>query len=74
MKTIELTIFTLVTFGGYFSYVYYLLFMGETPAPKNIFFGIGSFLDSFLFNKGIKPKKQIEDAPNQIAALLNSEN
>jgi hypothetical protein len=71
MKTFELTIFTLITFGGYFSYVYYLLFMGTTPAPNNLFFGIGSFLDAFLFNRGVKPKKSIENAPNRIAELSN---
>jgi hypothetical protein len=71
MKTFELTIFTIITFGGYFSYVYYLLFMGETPAPSNLFFGIGSFLDAFLFNRGIKPKKAIADAPNRISEYLN---
>lgn len=71
MKTFELTVFTLITFGGYFSYVYYLLFMGETPTPSNLFFGIGSFLDAFLFNRGVKPKKAIADAPNRITDYLN---
>lgn len=71
MKTFELTIFTIITFSGYFSYVYYLLFMGSTPAPNNLFYGIGSFLDAFLFNRGIKPKESIADAPNRIEELLN---
>ncbi len=71
MKTFELTIFTIGTFAGYFSYVYYLLFMDETPAPANLFYGIGSFLDAFLFNRGVKPKEAIKDAPNRIAAMLN---
>ena len=71
MKTFELTIFTLITFSGYFSYVYYLLFKDDTPAPANLFFGIGSFLDAFLFNRGVKPKKAITDAPNRISANLN---
>lgn len=72
MKTAELTLFTIITFGGYFSYVYYLLFMDSTPTPKNLFYGIGSFLDAFLFNRGVKPKKSIEAAPNQIAAMLEN--
>lgn len=71
MKTFELTIFTIITFGGYFSYVYYLLFKDETPAPANLFYGIGSFLDAFMFNRGIKPKESIADAPNRIADMLN---
>ena len=71
MKTFELTIFTVATFAGYFSYVYYLLFMDETPTPSNLFFGIGSFLDAFLFNRGVKPKEAIADAPNRIEEYLN---
>jgi hypothetical protein len=70
MKTFELTVFTLITFGGYFSYVYYLLFMDETPAPSNLFYGIGSFLDALLFNRGIKPKDAIADAPNRIEEYI----
>lgn len=71
MKTFELTIFTIITFGGYFSYVYYLLFKDETPSPSNLFYGIGSFLDAFMFNRGVKPKKAIADAPNRIEEMLN---
>ena len=74
MKTFELTIFTIITFGGYFSYVYYLLFKDDAPQPANLFFGIGSFLDAFMFNRGIKPKEAIEDAPNRISNMLNPTN
>jgi len=74
MKTFELKLFTLITFGGYFSYVYYLLFSDDVTPPSNFFYGLGSFLDAFLFNHGIKTKKEIADAPNRIATMLNPDN
>jgi hypothetical protein len=45
--------------------------MGSSPQPSNLFFGIGSFMDAFLFNRGVKPKEAIADAPNHIAQHLN---
>jgi hypothetical protein len=71
MKTIELKIFSLITFGTYFSYVYYLITSDDAVLPSNFFYGLGSFIDAFFFNHGVKPKKAIKDAPNHIAAMLN---
>jgi hypothetical protein len=71
MKTLELTLMTLATFGIYGCYVYYLITKEDEPAPTNLLFGIGSGLDAFLFNSGVKPKKAIQSAPNVIEQRLN---
>lgn len=73
MKTIELTILTIVTFGFYGTYLYYQLAKEEEPEPTNIWYSIGYGIDEFFFNNGIKPKKAIEAEPNVIAERLGME-
>lgn len=72
MKTIELTLLTLGTGVLYGSYVYYLMEMGSDPAPTNLWYNIGKGIDEFFFNSGVKPKEQIEDAPNRINQYMNN--
>jgi len=70
MKTFELTLLTLVTFGFYGTYLYYQLTKENDPVPTNLWYGLGSGIDEFFFNSGIKPKKSIQDQPNVIAQRL----
>lgn len=70
MKTFELTLLTLLTFGFYGTYVYYQLTKENDPEPSNLWYGIGSGLDMYFFNGGVKPKKAIQEAPNVIAQRL----
>jgi len=72
MKTIELTILTLGTGVLYGSYVYYLMEMGRDPVPTNLWYNIGRGIDEYFFNSGVKPKEQIEDAPNRINQYLGN--
>jgi len=72
MKTIELTIATLGAGVLYGSYVYYLLESGNDTQPSNLWFTIGKGIDEFFFNNGIKPKQQIEDAPNRIEQYIDN--
>lgn len=71
MKTLELTLVGLATLGIYGSYVYYLFACGNDPKPTNLWYAIGSGLDEYLFNSGVRPKETIEDAPNRILQRLN---
>ena len=73
MKTFELTVLTLMTFGFYGTYLYYQLVKESDPEPSNIWYAIGYGIDEFLFNNGVKPKKAIEEAPNVIAQRLGLE-
>ena len=72
MKTIELTVLTLGTGILYGSYVYYLVESGNDNTPTNLWYHIGKGIDEFFFNGGVKPKEQIEDAPNRIAEYINN--
>jgi hypothetical protein len=74
MKTIELTLLTLATFGFYSAFLYYQLAKDNQPEPANLWYGIGDGLNNFLFNGGVKPKKAIQEAPNNIARRLGLDN
>lgn len=71
MKTLELTILTLGTGVLYGTYLYYLMEMGNDVTPTNLWFHIGKGIDEFFFNSGIKPKEEIQNAPNRITQYLN---
>ncbi len=73
MKTVELTVMTIGTGVLYGCYVYYILEMGNDPSPSDLWYGIGRGIDEFFFNSGVKPKEQIEDAPNRIQQYLGNE-
>lgn len=70
MKTVELSLVGIATLGIYASYVYYLFARDADPKPNNLWYAIGSGLDEYLFNSGVKPKEAIEDAPNKIIQRL----
>jgi len=72
MRTIELTLATVGAGVLYSAYVYYLLEKGNDVVPTNLWFTIGSMIDEFLFNSGVKPKKEIEEAPNRFTNLYNN--
>lgn len=73
MKTIELTVFTVITFAGYVSYLYYMMSQDANPKPSNLFYAVGGFFDEFLFNNGVKPKEEIMDAPGKVEKYLGLE-
>lgn len=73
MKTFELTLLTIATFGFYGTYLYYQLAKENDPEPSNIWFSIGYGIDEFFFNNGTKPKKAIQESPNVIAQRLGFE-
>jgi len=72
MRTIELTLATVGAGVLYSAYVYYLLEKGNDVVPTNLWFTIGSMIDEFLFNSGVKPKKEIEETPNRFTNLYNN--
>lgn len=72
MKTIELTLATLGVGVLYGSYVYYLLESGNSNTPTNLWYSMGKLIDEFLFNSGVKPKEQIQDAPNRIEEYIDN--
>jgi len=72
MRTIELTLATVGAGVLYSAYVYYLLEKGNDVVPTNLWFTIGSMIDEFLFNSGVKPKKEIEETANRFTNLYNN--
>lgn len=72
MKTIELTLLFVTAGIAYVSYIYYLLDMNADPAPGNFWFAIGSGIDEFFFNYGVKPKEAIKDGPNRIQQWIQN--
>lgn len=71
MRTIELTLATVGSALLYFTYCYYLFEYKNDVKPTNLWFTLGSMIDEFLFNSGIKPKQQIQNAPNRIIQWIN---
>lgn len=71
MKTLELTLLGISTAIAYGSYVYYLFASSNDPQPSDLWYAIGSGIDEFFFNSGVKPKETIQNEPNKIIQRLN---
>lgn len=72
MKTIELTLMSIAVGMAYASFVYYLLTRNNDPRPSGLWATIGSTIDEFFFNSGLKPKQSIMDGPNKIQEWTSS--